>query len=167
MNGRHYVLQCRACDAAFADDGVILDCTKSHQPGLLGTEYEATAFEPDATADGIYRYRRWLPVVRPLLGSARTVTYQSERLSRLVGLPNLWVAFNGYWPEKSAAFQTTTFKDLEAWTVLCPLAARARRHPRHRLRGQHGRGLRARVFDERHRLSRDRAGGGVGRAAVP
>lgn len=121
MNGRHYVLQCRACDAAFADDGVILDCTKSHQPGLLGTEYEATAFEPDATADGIYRYRRWLPVVRPLLGSARTVTYQSERLSRLVGLPNLWVAFNGYWPEKSAAFQTTTFKDLEAWTVLARL----------------------------------------------
>jgi cysteate synthase len=38
-----------------------------------------------------------------------------------VGLPNPWVAFNGYWPEKSAAFQTTTFKELEAWTVLARL----------------------------------------------
>jgi cysteate synthase len=30
----------------------------------------------------------------------------------------VWVVFNGYWPDKGAALETTTFKDLEAWTVL-------------------------------------------------
>jgi cysteate synthase len=121
VKGRHYTVRCRACGAAFEDDGLLLDCPKPHEPALLETEYEAKAFEPDAAGDGIYRYRRWLPVVRQLRGSGRTVPYQSERLNRLVGLPNLWVAFNGYWPEKGAALQTTTFKDLEAWTVLSRL----------------------------------------------
>jgi cysteate synthase len=35
-----------------------------------------------------------------------------------LGLPNLWIAFNGYWPERGAALETATFKDLEAYTVL-------------------------------------------------
>jgi cysteate synthase len=121
MGDRHYSIQCLVCDAAFEDDGLLLDCPRRHEPGLLRARYRTRAFEPDHEADGIYRYHRWLPVVRQLHGSGRTVTYRSERLSRVVGLPNLWVAFNGYWPEKGAAIQTTTFKDLEAWTVLSRL----------------------------------------------
>jgi len=121
MGDRHYVIQCRVCKTAFEDDGLQLDCPRSHEPGLLGALYQTKTFEPDAAADGIYRYHRWLPIVRQLYGSGRTVTYQSERLNRVVGLPNLWVAFNGYWPEKGADLQTTTFKDLEAWTVLSRL----------------------------------------------
>lgn len=121
MGDRHYVIQCRVCETAFEDDGLQLDCPRSHEPGLLGALYQTKTFEPDAAADGIYRYHRWLPIVRQLYGSGRTVTYQSERLNRVVGLPNLWVAFNGYWPEKGADLQTTTFKDLEAWTVLSRL----------------------------------------------
>ena len=121
MGDRHYVIQCRVCKTAFEDDGLQLDCPRSHEPGLLGALYQTKTFELDAAADGIYRYHRWLPIVRQLYGSGRTVTYQSERLNRVVGLPNLWVAFNGYWPEKGADLQTTTFKDLEAWTVLSRL----------------------------------------------
>jgi cysteate synthase len=121
MGDRHYVIQCRVCKTAFEDDGLQLDCPRSHEPGLLGALYQTKTFEPDAAADGIYRYHRWLPIVRQLYGSGCTVTYQSERLNRVVGLPNLWVAFNGYWPEKGADLQTTTFKDLEAWTVLSRL----------------------------------------------
>ena len=121
MGDRHYVIQCRVCKTAFEDDGLQLDCPRSHEPGLLGALYQTKTFEPDAAADGIYRYHRWLPIVRQLYGSGRTVTYQSERLNCVVGLPNLWVAFNGYWPEKGADLQTTTFKDLEAWTVLSRL----------------------------------------------
>jgi cysteate synthase len=36
----------------------------------------------------------------------------------MLGLPNLWIAFNGFWPERDAVFETATFKDLEAHTVL-------------------------------------------------
>ena len=121
MGDHHYVIQCRVCETAFEDDGLLLDCPRSHDPELLSALYRTKTFEPDAAADGIYRYRHWLPIVRQLHGSGRTVTYQSERLSRVVGLPNLWVAFNGYSPEKGAELQTTTFKDLEAWTVLSRL----------------------------------------------
>jgi cysteate synthase len=35
-----------------------------------------------------------------------------------MGLPNLWICFHGYWPERGVEFQTGTFKDLEADAVL-------------------------------------------------
>jgi cysteate synthase len=47
-----------------------------------------------------------------------TVTFQSEKISTLTGLTNLWIAFNGYWPEKGAFLHTGSFKELEAYTVL-------------------------------------------------
>ena len=53
-----------------------------------------------------------------LAGSGKTVTYRSEKLCSATGLANLWVAFNGYWPEMGAAIETTTFKELEAYCVL-------------------------------------------------
>ncbi len=121
MGDRHYAIRCRVCETTYEDDGLLLDCPRPHDPGLLETVYQTKTFEPDASAEGIYRYHRWLPIARQLQGSGRTVAYQSERLNRLVGLPNLWVGFNGYWPEKGAALETTTFKDLEAWTVLSRL----------------------------------------------
>jgi cysteate synthase len=96
MGDRHYVIQCRVCETTYEDDGLLLDCPRSHEPGLLGALYQTKTFEPDVAADGIYRYHRWLAIVRPLHGSGRTVTYQSDRLNRVVGLPNLWVAFNSY-----------------------------------------------------------------------
>jgi len=36
----------------------------------------------------------------------------------MTGLSNLWISFNGYWPERGAILETTTFKELEAWAVL-------------------------------------------------
>lgn len=46
------------------------------------------------------------------------VTYQSRQLSSLLQLPNLWIAFSGYWPEKGATLETGTFKELEVCGVL-------------------------------------------------
>jgi cysteate synthase len=66
----------------------------------------------------MFKYRRWLPSTRTLLGAGGSVTYRSERLSGITGLPDVWVVFNGYWPEKGAMLETTTFKELEAWSVL-------------------------------------------------
>ena len=121
---RHYKLRCSVCAVPFDDDGVQLQCPATHEPALLMTEYSQQRFEPDAAAEGIYRYRHWLPIVHSLKGSSRTVTYRSERLCALTELPNLWIAFNGYWPEKGATLETTTFKEFEAYAVLSRLSAK-------------------------------------------
>ncbi|MFY9556994.1 MAG: pyridoxal-phosphate dependent enzyme, partial [Blastocatellia bacterium] len=115
---RHYKLKCLVCHRSFEDDSFRLECSTEHAPALLVTDYENKKFEPDGDAEGIYRYQGWLPIVRTLERAARTVTYQSEKLSRLTELPNLWIAFNGYWPEKDAWLETATFKELEAYSVL-------------------------------------------------
>jgi cysteate synthase len=45
------------------------------------------------------------------------VTYQSEGLAQELGLQNLFITFNGYWPEKGAMMKTGTFKECEAFSV--------------------------------------------------
>ena len=124
-DARHYTIVCDACGARFEDDGSTLQCVNTHEPGLLRTEYEERTFKIDQRAEGLYRYRAWLPSIRNLSGSGRTVTYRSDALSRITELPNLWIAFNGYWPEKDAWLATSTFKELEAFTVL---SRRPRKH---------------------------------------
>lgn len=96
----------------------MLTCPNGHEPALLQTEYTEKNFTPVQEDEGIFRYRHWLPVVREIPGSGRPVVFRSERLSRLVGIPDLWVAFNGYWPERGGHLETGTFKELEAYTVL-------------------------------------------------
>lgn len=66
----------------------------------------------------MFRYKGFLPVVRVPRTAGRTVVYRSQGLARMLGLPNLWIAFNGYWPERGALLETATFKDLEAHAVL-------------------------------------------------
>lgn len=115
---RHYQLKCQVCGARFDDDGFMLECPHEHPPGLLAAEYLAKEFEPDKHSQGIFRYRSWLPVLGELSGAGGAVTYQSERLNCTLGLPNLWIVFNGYSPEKGATLETATFKELEAYAVL-------------------------------------------------
>ncbi|TVT26198.1 cysteate synthase [Amycolatopsis rhizosphaerae] len=114
----HYRLRCQGCDALFEDDGFLLECPNRHEPALVVAEYRNTRFEPDAGVEGVFRYRRWLPGTRVLAGAGSGATYRSERLNRVLGLPGLWVAFNGYWPERGATLGTATFKELEVWPVL-------------------------------------------------
>jgi len=119
MSLPHYELRCKGCDETFEDDGFVLECPKQHEePALLVAEYKDKRFEPDPGAEGVFRYRKWLPGTRVLSGAGSSVTYKSEKLNRIVGLPNVWVVFSGYWPEKGATLETSTFKDLEAWPVL-------------------------------------------------
>lgn len=124
---RGYRLRCRVCGAVFADDGVLLSCRRPHRPGLLVSDYAETRLEPDDAATGMFRYRRWLPVGACPDGDAtRTVTYRSPALSRITGLPNLWISFNGHWQERGATLPTGTFKDLEAAAVLARLGEQRR-----------------------------------------
>jgi cysteate synthase len=114
----HYQLGCSTCGYRFEDDGWVLECPRTHAPSLLGTIYSSRRLVCDEKAEGLYRYGCWLPVARQLAGAGAPVTYKSERLCRELGLPNLWIAFSGYWPERGATLETGTFKELEAYGVL-------------------------------------------------
>lgn len=114
-----YRLVCLGCEAEFPDDGVVLRCPGDHAPALLRTRYAARRFTPDESAAGIMRYRQWLPLRDH--GSAeapRTAVFTSSALNAVLGTPNLWLAFNGYWPARGAMMPTGTFKDLETAAVL-------------------------------------------------
>lgn len=113
----------------------MLDCPRPHDPAFLRTEYTApTGYDGYArydghddtarcTGTGLFRHARLLPVTRTFPDIPGPVVHRADRLGRRIGLDNLWVAFNGYWPERGAQLPTCTFKDLEAYTVLGRLPA--------------------------------------------
>jgi cysteate synthase len=115
---RHYTLGCSYCGRRYDDDGLILDCSADHEPALLRTQYADGGFHPFADRKGLFRYQRWLPVIGTQQDVGRTIVYRSSGLAGMLDLPNLWIAFNGFWPERGATLETATFKDLEASTVL-------------------------------------------------
>ena len=119
---REYRLRCSGCGAAFDDDGVQLDCTHQHAPALLRTMYDEPAFRVDAGQPSALRYRTWLPVGREIATGARAAVYRSTALAARLGLTDLWIAFNGWWPERGATLRTATFKEFEALAVLARLA---------------------------------------------
>ena len=84
---------------------------------LLRAEYNEP-FELQENAEGVWKYLSWLPVSKANEYTAGTVTYKAEALGDAMGLSNLWVSFNGYWPEKGGACPTGSFKDMEAVPTL-------------------------------------------------
>jgi cysteate synthase len=121
---RHYALVCISCGRRQHDDGTTLECPSDHTPSLLTTEYVNRKFTPRQDQHGLFRYQDWLPVSRTYQNAGRTAVYRSQGLGKALGLPNLWIAFNGYWPERGAFLATGTFKEFEAYTVLGRLPAR-------------------------------------------
>jgi cysteate synthase len=121
---RHYALVCSLCGKRQADDGLILECPEDHGPALLQTEYANHQFSPHIGQDGLFRYCEWLPIVRMQKNVGRSVVYRSKAFAKAIGVPNLWIAFNGYWPERCAVLETASFKELEAHTVLGRLPER-------------------------------------------
>ncbi|MEV5880890.1 cysteate synthase [Streptomyces sp. NPDC052101] len=117
----HYSLVCSVCNCRLTDDGRTLDCPETHSPGLLRTDYSEKYFEPSDDYSGIYRYHKWLPISRTFPNASRPIVYRSNQLASLLGLHELWIAFNGYWPERDATLDTATFKEFEAYTVLSRL----------------------------------------------
>jgi cysteate synthase len=113
-----YKLICEGCVDVIGDDGYVLYCSHCRETSLLKSSYDYHNFEPSPHEEGIYRYRNWLPIERLLHGSASPVTFKSWRVSDVTGLGNLWISFNGYWPERGAFLSTDSFKELEAYCVL-------------------------------------------------
>ena len=54
---------------------------------------------------------------RMLHCEATHATYKSEGLAAALGLENLYITFNGYFPEKGATMTTCSFKETEAYSV--------------------------------------------------
>ncbi|MDO0915186.1 cysteate synthase [Streptomyces sp. DT2A-34] len=119
---RHYTVVCSSCGTRYEDDGLLLDCSRRHEPAFLHTEYDSTGTQAGEST-GLFRYAPLLPVVRTFPDVPGPVVHPAGRLGRRIGLDRLWVAFNGYWPERGAYLPTCTFKDLEAYTVLGRLPA--------------------------------------------
>lgn len=85
-----------------------------HDSSLLRADYQARQIKP-RSLPGIWRFLDWLPV-EGIIAEAEVapVTYKSRDLARELGLENLYISFNGYWPERGAKMPTCSFKDLEA-----------------------------------------------------
>jgi cysteate synthase len=124
FSGTKYQLEALCCGARCADKNWELNCLHQHKPALIRAIYEKKQIEVN-TNHGLYKYSDWLPIVRTLEGSGAPVTFKSTGLAEHLGLENLYITFNGYWPEKGAFMQTGTFKECEAF-IVC-----ARHNPYH------------------------------------
>lgn len=112
-----YVLESRCCGTRFADEKWELDCPNRDGAALIFANYAKKQLEVNDNLPGLYKYSDWLPICRMLDGSGAPVTYRSEGLARELGLTNLYITFNGYWPEKGAWMKTGAFKECEAYAV--------------------------------------------------
>jgi len=84
---------------------------------LLRTEYAAVEFKP-GNEKSVFKFLDWLPCSNKVETTIGPVVYKSENLGPKLGLKNLYIAFNGYWPEKGAGNMTGSFKDYEAMPTL-------------------------------------------------
>jgi cysteate synthase len=112
-----YHLQSLCCGERFKDQNWELTCPKNDEPSLIRTVYDTKQLIVDETLPGLYKFASWLPVHKALRGSGAPVTYKSAGLANELGLKNLFITFNGYWPEKGAMMETGTFKECEAYSV--------------------------------------------------
>ncbi len=117
FNPTKYILETVATGRRFEDAGWTLADPECKEPSLVRAIYEKKQIEFGPDAMGIYKFADWMPVRRMLQGSAPTITYHSEKLGAKLGLPNLYISFSGFWPEKGAAMTTCSFKETEAYSV--------------------------------------------------
>lgn len=109
----HFTITCRGCGKELTD--VYCAFCEHCKDSLLITNYN----DPlrDDCGSGIWKFN-WLPVHTPMFEQPGTIVYQSQWLARHLGMENLYIAFNGYWPERGALLETCTFKEFEAAIVL-------------------------------------------------
>ncbi len=110
---RKYDLICADCRSSYFNDR--LKCNSDN--GLLRTNYMKKKLELKKVS-GIGKFHDWLPVQGMITTNSGPITYRSSELAEYLGLSNLFIAFNGYWPEKGVYIKTCSFKELEAFPTL-------------------------------------------------
>ncbi|TFH39112.1 MAG: cysteate synthase, partial [ANME-2 cluster archaeon] len=108
-----FTIECVQCGIRYLDD--CLTCT--NDSALLRTKYSARQLHLH-DCSGVGRFHDWLPISEPLTTDSGPITYKSTGLARELGLSNLYIGFNGYWPEKDAHILTCSFKELEAYPTM-------------------------------------------------
>ena len=111
-----YSLLCVATGEVFEDEGWSLDHPTCSKPSLIRTQYSKKQLTLHDDQN-IYKYRDWLPIRRMLHCEATHATYKSEGLAKALGLENLYITFNGYFPKRGAMMTTCSFKECEAYSV--------------------------------------------------
>ena len=119
-----YHLVCVASGEQFEDSGWTLDCTSCNRPSLIRTVYAKSRLSLDLSQSGVFKFRDWLPIKRLLKCNVGPITYRSKGLANALGLENLYITFNGYFPERGAKMGTCTFKDVEAYSVCARIEER-------------------------------------------
>lgn len=121
-----YKVQCVADGRVGEDSGWMLDFPNSEKPSLIRAIYEKKQLEVKEENGGLYRFADWLPIKTLLKGASCPVTYKSKKLAKKLGLNNLYITFNGYYPEIGAMMRTCSFKETEAYSVCARLGAEMR-----------------------------------------
>ncbi len=108
-----YNLVCTGCGTTYFDDR--LKCATDN--ALLRANYRSKRLDLK-NVQGMGRFHDWLPVNDLITTDSGPITYRSAELAAELGLKNLYISFNGYWPEKGAFIKTCSFKELEAFPTL-------------------------------------------------
>ena len=106
-----YTLRCVLCGEEVPEHYTTA-CPRGH-PSLLRADYAERQLNL-TRAPGIFRFSSWLPIHGTLPIDSGPVCYQSEALARELEIPDLYIGFNGYWPERGGTISTCSFKELEA-----------------------------------------------------
>ena len=113
-----YQLQTVATGRVFSDEGWTLDDKQCDKPSMVRPVYEQKQLNVREGKElGLYRYADWLPIKQMLQNPSEPITYKSEKLAHRLGLSNLYITFNGWWPERGARMTTCSFKEMEAYSV--------------------------------------------------
>lgn len=94
------------------EENYTLSCPNGRN-SLLRARYHAKRLNL-RNHDSVFKFGDWLPVSTVFDSKASPVTFQNERLSKELGLNNLWIGFTGYYPERGAYAKSGSFKELEA-----------------------------------------------------
>lgn len=103
------------------DCGWLLDFKGEDKPSFIRAIYAKKQLEIKEEHNGLYCYADWLPIKRLLKCDAKPITYKSEALAAKLGLSNLYITFNGYYPERGAMMRTCSFKETEAYSICARL----------------------------------------------
>lgn len=115
-----YQIQSVATGNVCEDTGWLLDMKGENKASLVRANYAKKQLDVK-DHNGLYCYSDWLPVKRLLKCDAKPVTYKSEALAEKLNLKNLYITFNGYYPEKGANMRTCSFKETEAYSICARL----------------------------------------------